>query len=108
MKRFLTKADTEMKTIISDNEVIQLSPTALKLFMHILNNPAGQYSTGELRRLFGACPTRNLRPYFEELQEAGLLEAEFSYGVVSVGRVAKRIDTAYGMPVFESCKKEEA
>lgn len=101
MKRFLTKADTEMKTIISNNEVIQLSPTALRLFMHLLDNPADQYSTGELRQLFGTCPTRNLRPYFEELQEAGLLEAVFSYGVVSVSKVARQVDTVYGLPVFE-------
>ncbi|MCK2694301.1 hypothetical protein MZE69_22220 [Escherichia coli] len=94
--------------IIVNGEIIHLTPPSFKLLMHMLNNPAGQYFTGELRKTFGECRTRNLRPYFEELQSYKLIEPVFVYGRVIISHIAEQVDTAYGMPVFESCKKEEA
>ncbi|HCJ5532804.1 TPA: hypothetical protein NUW95_004903 [Escherichia coli] len=102
MKRVLVKSDTELKTIIFDGEVIYLSPTALKLLIYMVENPADQYSTGALRDVFGMRQShRNFRPYFLELQGLGLVEVGFSYGVVAVSNLARRAATVHGLPVFE-------
>lgn len=100
--------DSSTTNIIVNGEIIHLTPPSFKLLMHMLNNPAGQYFTGELRKTFGECRTRNMRPYFEELQRAGLIDPVFVYGRVIIINIVEQVDTAYGMPVFESCKKEEA
>lgn len=87
--------------IIINGEVVHLSPTAYRLLMHMINHPAGQYFTGELRSQLDTCPTRNFRPYFVELQELGLLDPVFVHGRVLISGLAERVDTAFGMPVFE-------
>ena len=101
MKRDSIKPDTGMKAVIINNEAAYLSPTAYKLLTHLLEHPAGQYFTGELRQQFQTCPTRNLRPYFEELQRLGLFDVVFAYGRVIVKQLAEHVNTVYEMPVFE-------
>ncbi|EKQ0313154.1 hypothetical protein P4O93_004638 [Escherichia coli] len=103
MKRDSINPDTGMKAVVFNGEIVYLSPTAYKLLMHMINNPAGQYFTGVLRQQFQTCPTRNLRPYFEELQRSGLFDVVFAYGRVIVKQLVEHVDTAYGMPVFERC-----
>ena len=95
------ESNSRTTNLIVDGVMVHLSPTAYRLLMHMINNPAGQYFTGELRSQFGKCATRNLRPYFEELQSYKLIEPVFVYGRVIISHIAEQVDAAYGMPVFE-------
>ena len=95
------ESNSRTTNIIVDGVMVHLSPTAYRLLMHMINHPAGQYFTGELRNQLDTCPTRNFRPYFVELQELGLLEPVFVHGRVLISGLAERVDTAFGMPVFE-------
>lgn len=95
------ESNSRTTNIIVDGVMVRLSPTAYRLLMHMINNPAGQYFTGELRNQLDTCPTRNFRPYFVELQELGLLDPVFVHGRVLISGLAERVDTAFGMPVFE-------
>lgn len=87
--------------IILDGAVAHISPIAYDLLLFLLKHPAGQYFTGELRHQLQTCATRNLRPYFKELQSLGLLEPVFVHGRVLVSKLAACVGAEYGMPVFE-------
>ena len=96
---------TERQIIIVDGEYFSISPNALKLMIYMLKNPAEAYGSQQLRDGAGLGERLQLKRYFEELQELGLLQCQQEWGEVQVSNLAKRVDN-WGVPVLERCKKE--
>lgn len=108
MNPAVNQSPSERVTIIIDRAQYLISPNALKILRYLLSDPKESYSTEAIREGTGFDQKRNLRPYFTELQGLGLLQFEASHGAVAVSKLATRLMDTWGVPVFESCKKEEA
>ncbi|EFH8627179.1 hypothetical protein GSM54_26630 [Escherichia coli] len=94
---------SERQTIIIDGESFHISPNALKLMLFLLQNPAISYGSQQLRDGAGLPEKLQLKRYFDELQGLGLLRCVQEWGEIHVSNLAKHVDTAYGMLVFERC-----
>ena len=97
-------ANNERQIIIVDGDYQRISPNALKLMIYMLKNPAEAYGSQQLRDGAGLPEKLQLKRYFEELQELGLLKCDQDWGEITVIALAKRVDN-WGVPVFERCKE---
>ncbi len=97
-------ANNERQIIIVDGDYQRISPNALKLMIYMLKNPAETYGSQQLRDGAGLPEKLQLKRYFEELQELGLLKCDQDWGEITVIALAKRVDN-WGVPVFERCKE---
>lgn len=97
-------ANNERQIIIVDGDYQRISPNALKLMIYMLKNPAERYGSQQLRDGAGLGERLQLKRYFEELQELGLLKCDQDWGEITVIALAKRVDN-WGVPVFERCKE---
>lgn len=97
-------ANNERQIIIVDGDYQRISPNALKLMIYMLKNPAESYGSQQLRDGAGLPEKLQLKRYFEELQELGLLKCDQDWGEITVIALAKRVDN-WGVPVFERCKE---
>ncbi|HDX1790747.1 TPA: hypothetical protein RN769_004513 [Escherichia coli] len=97
-------ANNERQIIIVDGDYQRISPNALKLMIYMLKNPAEAYGSQQLRDGAGLPEKLQLKRYFDELQEIGLLSCDQEWGEIHVSNLAKRIDN-WGVPVFERCKE---
>lgn len=96
---------SERQTIIVGETPYLISPNALKLMIYMLKNPAESYGSQQLRDGAGLPEKLQLKRYFDELQELGLLSCVQEWGEIHVSDLAKRVDN-WGVPVFERCKKD--
>lgn len=96
---------TERQPVIIDGGYFSVSPNALKLMIYMLKNPAESYGSQQLRDGAGLSERLQLKRYFEELQELGLLQCTQEWGEIQVRNLARRTDN-WGVPVFERCKDE--
>lgn len=97
-------ANNERQIIIVDGDYQRISPNALKLMIYMLKNPAEAYGSQQLRDGAGLPEKLQLKRYFGELQELGLLKCDQDWGEITVIALAKRVDN-WGVPVFERCKE---
>ncbi|EFK1790045.1 hypothetical protein AYO80_005127 [Escherichia coli] len=95
---------SERQIIIIEGDYYHISPNALKLMLYMLQNPATSYGSQQLRDGAGLGERLQLKRYFEELQELGLLQCVQEWGEISVSHLAKRVDN-WGVPVFERYKE---
>lgn len=98
-------ANNELQIIVVDGDYQRISPNALKLMIYMLKNPADSYGSQQLRDGAGLPAKLQLKRYFEELQELGLLQCMQEWGEIHVSNLARRTDN-WGVPVFERCKEE--
>lgn len=98
-------ANNERQIIIVDGDYQRISPNALKLMIYMLKNPAERYGSQQLRDGAGLPEKLQLKRYFEELQELGLLQCTQEWGDIQVRNLARRTDN-WGVPVFERRKEE--
>lgn len=96
---------SERQIIIIEGDYYHISPNALKLMIYMLKNPAESYGSQQLRDGAGLGERLQLKRYFEELQELGLLQCVQEWGEIQVRNLARRTDN-WGVPVFERCKEE--
>lgn len=95
---------SERQVIIIDGDYQRISPNALKLMLYMLKNPADSYGSQQLRDGAGLPEKLQLKRYFEELQELGLLQCVQEWGEIQVRNLARRTDN-WGVPVFERYKE---
>lgn len=98
-------ANNELQIIIVDGDYKRISPNALKLMIYMLKNPADSYRSQQLRDGAGLPAKLQLKRYFEELRNLGLLQCNEEWGEITVSNLAKRVDN-WGVPAFERCKEE--
>lgn len=97
-----------LDVIVINDELTRISPNALRLLNYLLNNRADTYSTSSLRQSLGFDEKRNLRPYFKELQDLGLISFEPSQGAVQVTLTCSvRLVEAWGLHVLDTDKPSE-
>lgn len=97
-----------LDVIVINDELTRISPNALRLLNYLLNNRADTYSTSSLRQSLGFDEKRNLRPYFKELQDLGLISFEPSQGAVQVVfRCRVRLVKAWGLHVLDTDEPSE-
>lgn len=97
-----------LDVIVINDELTRISPNALRLLNYLLNNRADTYSTSGLRQSLGFDEKRNLRPYFKELQDLGLISFEPSQGAVQVTLTCRvRLVKAWGLHVLDTDKPSE-
>ena len=104
-KTTVNGVSTERQVIIVDGDYQRISPNALKLMIYMLKNPAESYGSQQLRDGAGLPEKLQLKRYFEELQELGLLQCMQEWGEIQVRNLARRTDN-WGVPVFERRKEE--
>ncbi|MDC7934878.1 hypothetical protein [Escherichia coli] len=98
------KKPTDCPVVIVDDSYEKISPNAMKLLHYLLINPAEVYSTDAIRRGMDTDEKRQLKPYFEELRDLGLLTFTSSYGEVQVTMTCRtREIEAWGLTVLERC-----
>ncbi|HBD5487618.1 TPA: hypothetical protein KKL69_004548 [Escherichia coli] len=97
-----------LDVIIVNDELTRISPNALRLLNYLLNYRSETYSTSSIRQSLGFDEKRNLRPYFKELQDLGLISFEPSQGAVQVTLLCRvRLIEAWGLRVLDTDKPSE-